>query len=97
MHASTGIEEFFEFVLAREDYRKSKPDPEPYLEARRRLAVPTERCIAIEDTERGLAAARAAGLRCVIIPHDFTRNCKFAGAEAVIGSAGQLPGLLTQL
>lgn len=97
MHESTGIHEFFEFVLAREDYGKSKPEPEPYLTAMRRLGVPGEKCVAIEDTERGLVAARAAGLRCIVIPHEFTRECRFEGATAVIGSALQLPSILENL
>jgi HAD superfamily hydrolase (TIGR01509 family) len=97
MHETSGIRDFFEFILAREDYGKSKPDPEPYLSAMRRLGLAAERCVAIEDTERGLAAAKAAGLRCVVIPHDFTRECDFAGAVAVLENARKLPGLLAGL
>ena len=97
MHETTGIRDFFEFVLSREDYGKSKPEPEPYITAVRMLGVPAEKCIAIEDTERGLVAAKAAGLRCVIIPHDFTRECRFEGAIAGIESVAQLPAVLERL
>jgi HAD superfamily hydrolase (TIGR01509 family) len=97
MHEKTEISEFFEFVLAREDYGQSKPNPEPYLAALGRLGIAAERCVAIEDTERGLTAALAAGLRCIAIPHDFTRGCKFEAAEAVLGVIAQLPPLLTRL
>lgn len=97
MHEKTEISEFFEFVLAREDYGQSKPNPEPYLTALRMLSVPAEKCVAIEDTERGLAAARAAKLRCVMVPHEFTRECGFAGAMAVIEAAAQLPAILASL
>jgi HAD superfamily hydrolase (TIGR01509 family) len=97
MHESTEIHEFFEFVLAREDYGKSKPEPEPYLTAMHMLGLSVEKCVAIEDTERGLVAARAAGLRCIVIPHDFTRECRFDGAAAIIESASHLPELLARL
>ena len=97
MHEKTEISEFFEFVLAREDYGQSKPNPEPYMAALRRLGIAAERCVAIEDTERGLTAARAAGLRCVVVPHEFTRECRFEGARAVIESASELPELLARL
>lgn len=97
MHETTGIREFFAFILAREDYGKSKPQPEPYLTAMRMLGMPAEKCVAIEDTERGLVAAKAAELRCVIIPHDFTRECRFEGATAVIENASQLHELLARL
>jgi len=95
MHAGTQLTDFFEFVLAREDFKETKPNPEPYLLALERLGLEAERCIAIEDSERGLAAARAAGLRCLVIPNDVTRGCNFQGATAVLGSAAPTPGKKT--
>lgn len=97
IHKAQPLEKYFEFVLAREDYKKSKPNPEPYETAVRRMGIPAERCIAIEDTERGLASALAAGLRCVIVPNDFTRTCAFEGATAVLQSVQELPALLPRL
>ncbi len=91
MHGEIGLTRYFEFVLAREDYGKSKPNPEPYLLALERLGMKAESCIAVEDSERGLAAARAAGLRCLVIPNEITRSCTFSGATAVLpGAAGVL-------
>jgi HAD superfamily hydrolase (TIGR01509 family) len=97
MHATTRLTGFFEFVLAREDFKETKPNPEPYLVALERLGLAAERCVAIEDSERGLAAARAAGLRCLVIPNDVTRTCNFHGATAVLPSAAELPRALTAL
>jgi len=97
MHASTRLTGFFEFVLAREDFNRTKPHPEPYLLALRRLGLAPERCIAIEDSERGLAAARAAGLRCLVIPNEITCACNFDGATAVLQSAAQVPETLETL
>lgn len=97
MHASTRLTEFFEFVLAREDFRETKPNPEPYLLALQRLGLTADRCLAIEDSERGLAAARAAGLRCLVIPNDITRSCNFAGATAVLESAAAVPDAVAAL
>jgi HAD superfamily hydrolase (TIGR01509 family) len=97
MHASTRLEEFFEFVLAREDYGRAKPDPEPYLLALERLGLTADQCVAIEDSERGLAAARAAGLRCLVIPNEMTRGCNFEGATAVLESAAAVPAQVAGL
>ena len=97
MHEQTAIRDFFEFILAREDFVKSKPHPEPYLVALKRLGLPADKCVAIEDTERGVGSACAAGLRCIVIPHDFTRECKFVGAEAVLESVSELPKLLEKM
>ncbi len=44
-----------------------KPDPAPYLLGARRLGVPIDRCLAFEDSEPGLAAARNAGATTVSV------------------------------
>jgi beta-phosphoglucomutase-like phosphatase (HAD superfamily) len=49
--------------------------------------------LAVEDSERGLAAARGAGLRCVIVPTDLTRDCAFAGAYRVVRTAAEIASL----
>jgi HAD superfamily hydrolase (TIGR01509 family) len=61
VHADTGLIRYFEFALTREDYRETKPSPEPYLLALERLGMKAERCLVVEDSERGLAAARPVG------------------------------------
>jgi len=85
-HRSTGLLPLFEFVLTRECYGNCKPDPEPYLRAVERLALPREECLVIEDSERGLRAAKAAGLACWVIPHGLSRHGSFAAADRVLGS-----------
>jgi HAD superfamily hydrolase (TIGR01509 family) len=87
MHADSGLTGYFEFVLTREDYSEAKPSPEPYLLALERLGMKAEKCLAVEDSERGLAAARAAGLRCLVVPNEITRNCTFHGATAILPGA----------
>jgi HAD superfamily hydrolase (TIGR01509 family) len=83
-HARTGLLPHFELVLTREHYANSKPDPEPYLTAVQRLRVAHERCLVIEDSERGLRAAKAAGLTCWLIPSALTRHGRFHDADAVL-------------
>ena len=83
-HARTGLLRHFELVLTREHYRNSKPDPEPYLTAVERLGVAPERCLVLEDSERGLRAAKAAGLTCWVIPSPLTRDGRFEDADAVL-------------
>ena len=83
-HARSALLHHFELVLTREHYRNSKPDPEPYLTAVQRLGVAPERCLVIEDSERGLRAAKAAGLACWVIPSALTRPGRFEEADAVL-------------
>ena len=84
VHARAGILHHFELALTRDQYDKAKPDPEPYLRALARLAVAPERCLVVEDSERGLRAAKAAGLACWIVPSELTRGGRFEGADAVL-------------
>lgn len=96
-HANLGLTRYFEFVLAREDYGKAKPSPEPYLLALHRLGMKAESSIAVEDSERGLAAARAAGLRCLVIPNDLTRNSSFHGTTRILSRAAAVLDMLGTL
>lgn len=81
IHRTSGLPQYFELVLTRGDYVHSKPSPEPYLTALARLQLEPEQCLVIEDSERGLRAARAAGLRCWVVPSALTQGSSFLGAE----------------
>lgn len=83
-HARTGLLPHFELVLTRVDYTNAKPDPEPYLAAVARLGLPPARCLVIEDSERGLRAAKAAGLACWVVPWGLTVSGDFRTADAVL-------------
>lgn len=83
-HARTGLLALFPVILAKGDYERCKPDPEPYLRAMQRLNVPAERCLVIEDSERGLRAAKAAGLTCWVIPSTLTDTGRFDAADAIL-------------
>ena len=84
VHGRAGILHHFELALTREQYVNAKPDPEPYLAAAARLGVPVSRCLAVEDSERGLRAASAAGIACWVVPSELTRGGRFDQAEAVL-------------
>lgn len=63
----TGLQAHFAEIVAAEDVSSCKPDPGGYNLARQRLDLPPHRVIVVEDSLPGLAAARAAGLRCVVL------------------------------
>ena len=94
IHRHTGLLPYFDFVLTREDYLRSKPDPEPYLTALAHSGLAPEECLVIEDTERGLRAATAAGLRCLVVPGELTAGGDFSAAAAVLTSVRDIPKLL---
>lgn len=66
--ASVGLAGFFEVRVSAAEVPLGKPAPDVFLEAARRLGVAPESCVVIEDAVPGLAAALAAGMRCVAIP-----------------------------
>jgi HAD superfamily hydrolase (TIGR01509 family) len=94
IHARSGLLQHFDFVLCREDYREAKPDPEPYRLALARSGRDPRKCLVIEDSARGLAAAKAAGLSCWVIPSPQTLGQDFAAADRIVNRIGELGDLL---
>jgi len=64
----TGIIARFDAVIARGDYAKGKPNPDPFLAAAAALGVAPQACLALEDSHNGVRAAHAAGMMTVMVP-----------------------------
>jgi HAD superfamily hydrolase (TIGR01509 family) len=94
IHRDPGFLALFEFILTRSDVRESKPHPEPYLRALERSGLRPDECLVIEDSERGLRSATAAGLTCWVIPSGLTRRCRFEGAARILSGLAELESLL---
>lgn len=62
-----GIARHMAFSISLDDVVRGKPDPWPYAEACRRLALAPSRVLAVEDSQTGIASALAAGLRCAAL------------------------------
>jgi HAD superfamily hydrolase (TIGR01509 family) len=65
----SGLERLFRATVSSEEVPRGKPAPDVYLEAARRLGVDPARCAAVEDSENGILAAKAAGMRVVAVPN----------------------------
>jgi HAD superfamily hydrolase (TIGR01509 family) len=81
-----GLAERFEVVCTRDDVLRTKPDPGLYYRALLLLGVDGADALAYEDSPHGLAAAKAAGLRCVVVPTSLTAEADFSRADAVLAS-----------
>ena len=90
IHARLDLLRHFQFALTAETYERSKPAPDPYLLGVARIGCPAEACLVIEDSPRGLAAAQAAGLRCIVLRSHLTRGHDFSGALRVVDSIAEL-------
>lgn len=94
IHAERDLVRHFEFTLTAEDYPRAKPHPDPYRSALDRFGATADEAVAIEDSARGLASARAAGLPCVVIAHPFTSAQDFTGATRIVESIRDVPAAI---
>ena len=85
-----GLLPYFEAIRTRDDVRTVKPDPELYLKVLKDLGVKPGEAIALEDSPNGLAAARAAGVFCIIVPSHLTEAEVFEGAGMRLRSLEEL-------
>ncbi|WP_235549728.1 HAD family hydrolase [Paenibacillus sp. Soil766] len=94
IHEKRQIKQFMEFVLVREDYERTKPHPEPYLAGLQRFGATKEKTLVVEDSNRGLNSAVAAGIDCAIIHNDFTKTHDFSQASYRIKTLIELKDII---
>jgi HAD superfamily hydrolase (TIGR01509 family) len=87
---SLGLVSRMKTVVTIDDVERGKPAPDVYLEATRRLGAAPTRSVAIEDSAPGLASARAAGLRTIVVPHWLTEQHDLSGADLRVESATRI-------
>jgi len=91
-----GLHPIFEVIHSAEEEARGKPDPAVYLTTARKLGIEPERCIAVEDSPNGLLSAKAAGMKCIVVPEFALRaDPRFVLADARIAELGEIgPELL---
>ncbi|MFA5009100.1 MAG: HAD family phosphatase [Candidatus Paceibacterota bacterium] len=77
---------YFPIIAAGDDVKESKPAPDIYLLAAKLLKLDPENCLALEDTQYGLQAAKAAGAHCFAIPNEYSEKQDFSSADKVLSS-----------
>ena len=83
---ATGL---FEVIGAGDIVPQKKPAPDIYFWVLDRLQLKPSQCIAVEDSENGLQAARSAGLTTLITVNHYTRQQDFTEAAAVLSDLGE--------
>ena len=81
-----GLDVAFDAIVTGRDVRRSKPDPECFLLAAQRLGVAPARCVVFEDAPAGIAAAKAAGMRCIAITSKGHAPERQRDADLVVSS-----------
>jgi HAD superfamily hydrolase (TIGR01509 family) len=94
IHTGRGIMDHMQFALCSGEYGRSKPHPDPYLKGLERFGGDLHEAIVVEDSERGLRSAVAAGIECVVVHNAFTAGHDFSHAAHRIQSLHELEALL---
>jgi HAD superfamily hydrolase (TIGR01509 family) len=82
----------FATCVSARDVPRGKPAPDVFLEAARQLGVVPEACVVFEDSPHGVCGARAAGMRAVAVPSEFTQHLEFAGADLRVARLDEVTG-----
>lgn len=90
--STMGVTDLFVTTVSTEELGAGKPAPDVYLEVCRRIGVPPEAAVAVEDAHNGILSAHAAGLVVVAIPPHFNPPTTkiLALADVVLDSLEQL-------
>lgn len=81
-----GLGDRFDAVACGDEVPHAKPAPDVYRLAAGRLGVAPAACVALEDSEPGVRAAKAAGMRCMAVPSPLTRGMDFSAADGIVDS-----------
>lgn len=83
----TDSAKYFSAIVGMEDTSRGKPDPEVFLSAAKKLGIPPNRCVVLEDAVAGVEAAKAGGMQCVAVTfvgHHPAEKLREAGADLVV-------------
>jgi HAD superfamily hydrolase (TIGR01509 family) len=76
----------FQAIVARGDYARGKPNPDPFLVAAERLGVDPASCLALEDSHNGVRAAHAAGMMTIMVPDLLEATPEIAALCAAVAN-----------
>ena len=90
------IENYFDVITTGEDVSISKPNPDVYLLAMKKLGLHQDECIAIEDTENGIKAAISAGLKCCAVRNDYSESHDLSQATVIVNDIREAQNWINQ-
>ena len=89
---AAGLAGDFRATVSSEEVERGKPAPDVYLEAARRLEVPADGCVAIEDSSNGMRSAAAAGMAVIALP-----NPHYPPDDDALALAGRARRMLAEI
>lgn len=84
------LEGGFDTTVSGEEVENSKPAPDIFIKAAQLIDANVENCVVLEDSESGVAAAKAANMSVIAIPSQYTARFDFTKADLVVRSLEEL-------
>ncbi len=97
IHGRLNLLRYFDFVITDDMVGSSKPSPEPYLLGLSKIGLRGGESLVVEDSPRGLQAARAAGIPCIVLRNKMMFDYLFDGALCVVESVDELAHQIRKL
>jgi HAD superfamily hydrolase (TIGR01509 family) len=91
---NSGAEYLFDNILGKESAIKEKPHPDIFINAAKSLHCHASQCMVIEDALKGLIAAKAANMACIIILNQLNQKIDFSEADLVFPSLSEFSAAL---
>jgi HAD superfamily hydrolase (TIGR01509 family) len=91
------IGQYFDEIVSGDYVKKGKPAPDIYLLAAERLGLTPEECIGIEDSEKGVASVKAAGMTCIGIKNGVNDAQDITPADVIIHDFNELEEVIKRL
>jgi len=85
-----GFMDFFSCVATKGNVERIKPHPDIFLHVASEMNTPPEQCLVIEDAEKGVLAADAAGMKSIAVPNAHTMSNDFSKATLVLNSLEEI-------
>ncbi len=84
------IKEYFDFIIAGDEVKRAKPEPEIFLKAARGLKLKPEECVVVEDARLGVIAAKRANMYAVSIQDPYTKHQDHSMADLQLNEISEL-------
>lgn len=87
------LKKYFDVIITNTDVKNGKPAPDGYALCSKRFNIPAHKTVVIEDTNRGIKAAKSAGMKCIAITTTHTKE-ELEGYDFIATSYKQVMKIL---
>jgi beta-phosphoglucomutase len=86
---------YFDAVITADDVTYTKPEPEPFLKAAKKLGLTSDQCVVIENAPLGITSAKRAGMRCIALRTTLSESF-LSEADLIFHNLGELKNIFAE-